>query len=36
MTGDRLQAFVGDAPKEHIVLAFHHPDQRKYTGFAVA
>lgn len=23
-------------PPEHIVLAFHHPDKRKYTGFAVA
>ena len=23
-------------PREHIVLAFHHPDKRKYTQFAVA
>ena len=23
-------------PKEHIVLAFHHPKERPYTGFAVA
>ena len=23
-------------PPEHIVLAFHHPDKRQYTGFAVA
>jgi hypothetical protein len=23
-------------PKEDIVLAFHHPDKRKYTEFAVA
>ena len=22
-------------PYEHIVLAFHHPDSRKYTPFAV-
>jgi hypothetical protein len=23
-------------PREHIVLAFHHPDKRKHTSFAVA
>ena len=23
-------------PREHIVLAFHHPDERKHTPFAVA
>lgn len=30
---DLLEAGV---PKEHIVLAFHSPEKRKYTEFAVA
>ena len=33
ITGTLLKAGV---PKEDIVLAFHHPNRRQYTDFAVA
>jgi hypothetical protein len=32
IANELLQAGI---PHEHIVLAFHHPDKRKYTPFAV-
>jgi hypothetical protein len=37
-TSDGIAPELVDAgiPKEHIVLAFHHPNRRQYTGFAVA
>lgn len=32
IAGELVEAGI---PKEHIVLAFHHPDERKLTDFAV-
>lgn len=33
IANDLLEAGI---PSEHIVLAFHHPNERKYTEFAIA
>jgi hypothetical protein len=34
--GIALDLLAADIPKEDIVLGFHEPDVRQYTGFAVA
>lgn len=33
IAGELLEAGI---PRDHIVLAFHHPSKRQYTSFAVA
>ncbi|MHB2016201.1 MAG: element excision factor XisI family protein [Candidatus Xenobia bacterium] len=35
-TGIADELVAGGIPQEHIVLAFHHPRKRKYTGFAIS
>lgn len=33
IAGELVEAGI---PKEHVVLAFHHPDKRRFTSFAVS
>ena len=34
--GITVELVAADVPKDHIVLAFHPPEVREYTGYAIA